>query len=128
MITMFSMIHTMIRAWSSCFSCFFFEKKGLFVNVFITSCCHIPFYGTFDWPYPSREHIGNIDDSLLLSSITSLMHQFYIEHRKYWWIFDLTLMFHPCFQCFFYIETSDVPSTKHQWFIDETSMFHRLAH
>ena len=31
---------------------------------------------------PSREHFGNIDDSLRLSSETSMMHQFYIEHRK----------------------------------------------
>ena len=28
---------------------------------------------------------------------------------------------------FFHIEASDVPSTKHQWFNDETSMFQRLA-
>ena len=48
---------------------------------------------------PSREHIGNVDDSLMLSSITSMMHRFYIEHRKHWWIFDVTSMFHPCFQC-----------------------------
>ena len=32
---------------------------------------------------PSREHINNNDDSLMLSSITSMMHQFYIEHRKH---------------------------------------------
>ena len=31
---------------------------------------------------PSREHISNIDDSLKLSSKTSMMHQFYIEQRK----------------------------------------------
>ena len=32
---------------------------------------------------PSREHIGNIDDSLMLSLITSIMHQFFIEHCKH---------------------------------------------
>ena len=35
-------------AWSSCFSCFF-QKNGLFGNVFSNSCCHIPLYGTLDW-------------------------------------------------------------------------------
>ena len=50
--------------------------------------------------YPSREHSGNIDDSLMLSSITSVLHQLYIEHHKHWWIFDVTSMLHPCFQCF----------------------------
>ena len=32
---------------------------------------------------PSREHIGSIDDPLMLSSITSMMHQFHIENRKH---------------------------------------------
>ena len=40
---------------------------------------------------PRRKHIDNIDDSLMFSSIISVMHHFYIEHRKhvtmmnYWW-------------------------------------------
>ena len=34
--------------------------------------------------YPNRgEHNGNIDDSLLMSPITLMIHQFYIEHRKH---------------------------------------------
>ena len=40
----------------------------------------------------------------MLSSITSMMHQFYFEQRKHWqlveWMNDVTLMFHPCFRCF----------------------------
>ena len=45
MITMFSMIHTMIMVWSSCFP-FFFVKKWIafFVNIFSISCCHVPLY------------------------------------------------------------------------------------
>ena len=38
-------------------------------------------------------------DWLMLSSITSMMHQSEIKHRKHWWIFDVTSMFHPCFRC-----------------------------
>ena len=49
---------------------------------------------------PSRKHIDNIDDSLMLWSITSLMRQFYLKHRKHWWLFDVTSMFHPHFQVF----------------------------
>ena len=48
MITMFSMIHTMIMVWSSCFPCFL-NKNGLFVNVFSNSCCHIPLYTSLDF-------------------------------------------------------------------------------
>ena len=74
----------------------------------------------------SREHIGNIDDSLMSSSMASMMHQFYIEHCEHWWIFDFMILY----QCFihvfdvFYIETSDVPSTKHQWLFNESSIKH----
>ena len=50
--------------------------------------------------YPTRERILNSDGSLMFSSLTSKMHQFYIEHRKHWWVFDAKSMFHPCFQCF----------------------------
>ena len=32
---------------------------------------------------PSRKHIGNIDDSLMLSTITSMMHELYIEQRTH---------------------------------------------
>ena len=71
--------------------------------------------------YPSREHIGNIDDSLMLSSITSMMHQFFIEHRKHWWIFNVTSMFHLCFQCF----STMKPTMFHLLSINDSSMFHR---
>ena len=40
--------------------------------------------------YSSREEIGKIDDSFMLSSMTSMMDQFYIEHRKH----DDSLMLH----------------------------------
>ena len=49
--------------------------------------------------YHSRDYFDNIDDSLMLSSIISRMHQFYIEYRNYWWRFDVTSMFHPWFDC-----------------------------
>ena len=49
--------------------------------------------------YHSREHFDNTDDSLMLSSITSMMHQFYIKHRNYWWRFDVTSLCHPWFDC-----------------------------
>ena len=78
---------------------------------------------------PTREHIGNIDDSLLLSSIASMMHQFYIDHRKHWWIFDVTLMFRPCFPCFFAFKPAmfhllniNNSSIKHRWIINERTM------
>ena len=35
---------------------------------------------------PTRAHNANIDDSLMLSSITSMMHQFHIDHRKHSYI------------------------------------------
>ena len=69
--------------------------------------------------YPSRERIGNINDSLM-SSIISMMHQFYIENRKHWWIFDVTSMFHLCFQCFSAVE----PTMFHLLNINESSMKH----
>ena len=59
---------------------------------------------------------------MMLSSLISMMHQFYIELCK-------PLMNHRCyinvsfmFQMFFHIEANYVPSTKYQWFIDETSI------
>ena len=62
----------------------------------------------------------------MLSSITSMMHQFYIEHRKHWWIFDVTLMFHPYFQCFstlkpaiFHLLNINKSSMNHQWWITD---------
>ena len=61
----------------------------------------------------------------MLSSKTSMMHQFYIGNRRHWWLFDVTSMFHRCFQCFFLIEASDVPFSKHQWFIAEISVNHQ---
>ena len=39
--------------------------------------------------YPSREDIVNINDSVMLSTITPVMHQFYIKNRKHWWFFDI---------------------------------------
>ena len=47
-----------------------------------------------------REYIANMDDSSILSSMTSMMQQFYIEHRKHLWLFEVTSVFQPCFQCF----------------------------
>ena len=92
---------------------------------------HLSFTITILLPQ-SREHIGNIDDSLMLSSITSMMHQFYIEHRKHWWIFDVTSMFQLCFQRFstlrpamFHLVNVNDWSKKHRWFISETMMNHR---
>ena len=82
--------------------------------------------------HPSREHIGNIDDWLKLSSETSMMHQFYIEHRKHWWIFDVTPMLHPCFRCFSTLKPTMIhllninhPSRFHRWIINQTIMNHR---
>ena len=74
-----------------------------------------------NYVYPSRGQIGNIDDSLMLSSITSMVHQFYIEHRKRWWIFDVTSRFHPCFHCFSTLK----PAMFRQKNINESSMKHR---
>ena len=83
-------------------------------------------------PFPSRKHIGSIDDPLMLSSITSMMHQFYIEHRKQWWIFDVTSTFHPCFQCFSTLKATishligiNDSSMKYRWIINRTMMNHR---
>ena len=53
-ITIFSMMNTMIRVWSSCFPCFFSEEKRLFVSVFSNSYCHIPFIIWHIW-LPSEE-------------------------------------------------------------------------
>ena len=85
------------------------------------------------WHYlSSREHIGNIDDSLMLSSLTSMMHQFYTEHRKHWWIFDVTLVFHLCFQCFSTLKPAMLhllnindSSIKYWWVINERTMNRR---
>ena len=73
---------------------------------------------TYSEHHHSREHIGNIDESLKLSSITSLMHQFYIEHRKHWWIFDVTSRLHLCFQCFSKLK----PTMFHLLHINDSSM------
>ena len=74
---------------------------------------------------PSREHTGNIDDLFVLSSIALMMHQFYIEYCKQWWLFDVTSMFHLCSQCFstmkptmFIFQTA----RTHRWNIDESSI------
>ena len=59
-----------------------------------------------------------------MSSITSIMHQFYIEHRKHWWILDITSMFHPSSKCFCTLK----PAMFHLldiWFIDAPSMNHQ---
>ena len=53
----------------------------------------------------------------MLWSITSMTHQFYIEHR----FINISSMF----SMFFHIEANDDPSTKHQRFIEETSMNHQ---
>ena len=75
---------------------------------------------------PNREHVGDIDDSLMLSSIKSMIHQLYIKYCKNWWIFDVISMFHPCFQCFstmkpamFHLLNINDSSMKHQWIINE---------
>ena len=56
----------------------------------------------------------------MLSSLASMMYQFYMEYRENSWVFDASSMFSK----FLHIEGSDVPCTKHQWFIniDESSM------
>ena len=75
-------------------------------------------------PFLSREHIVDIDDSLMLSTLTWMMHHFYGENRKNWWLFNATSIFHPCFQCFsiFPHRSQWCSVTKHPWFIDEASM------
>ena len=69
--------------------------------------------------HPNRKHIGNIDDSLKLSSITPMMHQFYIAHRKHWWTFDVTSITHPFFWCFSTLK----PAMFHLLNINDSSMF-----
>ena len=77
-------------------------------------------------------NIVNFDDSFMLSSIKSMKHQFYIEHRKHWWLFDVTPIFHPCLKCFSTLKPMMFPlininnsSMKHWWIINETMMNHR---
>ena len=112
-----------ILLWHFYFYCFRLVHAQLALKFSRTWTSFSEFYYKHSYMVsPSREHIGSIEDSLMLSSITSIMHQFYIEHRKHWWIFDVTSMFHPCFKFFFHIEANDVPSSKHQWFIDMVAM------
>ena len=103
-----------------------FERAPVFWLAF-----HIPGWRLRNY-HPSQEHIGNVDESLMLPSITSMMHQFYIEHRKHWWTFDATILFHPCFQCsstlkpvIFHLLNINDSSIKHRWIIDETMMNNR---
>ena len=67
----------------------------------------------------------------MLSSLALMIHQFYIEHRKHWWIFDVTSMFHTCFQCFstlkpamFRLFSINDSLMKHRWIINESMMKH----
>ena len=69
----------------------------------------------------SSEHVASIGDSLILSSIASLMHQLYRRYRKHWWLFDFTSTFHPCFQCFSTLERTML----HRVNINEITMNHR---
>ena len=75
-----------------------------------------------NFEYPSPEHIGNIDDSLMLWSITSMMHEFYIEHRLHWWTFDIVSRLHPCFQCFSTLKPATFHLLNIKWFIDDTTV------
>ena len=71
--------------------------------------------------YSSRKHINNTDDSLLLSSITSKMHQFYIEYRKHWWTFDDTSIFDSGLQSLSMLK----PANFHLLNNDDSSMKQR---
>ena len=58
-----------------------------------------------------------------------MMHQFYLEHRKHWWLFDVTSMFYRCFQCFstfkptmFQRKNIKDSLMEHRLIINETSM------
>ena len=43
---------------------------------------HVFVVNAINWLYLSPEDIGNNDGSLMFSSITTFMHQFYINHCK----------------------------------------------
>ena len=46
-----------------------------------------------------------VENALMLSSMTSMMRQFYIKHRKIWWLFDFTSIFIHL-SMFFHIEAN----------------------
>ena len=70
---------------------------------------------------PRREHTDNIDESIMLSSKTSMMHQFFIQYCKHWWFFEITSMFHPYFKCFSHWSHrySTYSPMKNRWNINE---------
>ena len=76
----------------------------------------------------SKPHV-NIDDSLMLSSITLSMLHFYIEHRKILWPFDASWMFQSCFQSFSSLKSTisrrvDIndSSMKQRWVVNEPTI------
>ena len=82
---------------------------------------------------PSRKHIGNIDGSLMLSSITSMMRQFHIEHRtlmSFWCYNNVSSMFSMLLhielhRVIFNLININDSSMKRRWIINEKLMNNR---
>ena len=95
------------------------ECKKVFsqcVDLYISLCANA---------YRSQKLIVNIDYSSMLSSLTLMMHQFYIKPRKHWWFLDVRPMFHPCFQCFSTLKPKmfhRLTSMIHSWKFDKSSI------